>query len=144
MRTQLKVVLQMWDDAAQKVPLFGPKDDARSQVLTDGFGECSSGKFKLASGDPPFVVPFGSVAAGSIFLLRVEGAPGANVTDTFQDTTTKMKQLRPVTDSVSAADATPVSFQLETVANVVGKAIAHPGGADPIQGFYVIVGDPSA
>lgn len=142
MLLKLKALLHLWDDADKTKPLFVPSEEDLLAVEVDGYLEYQAGKLRLLATDGPASVPFGTISEVRAMLLRVEGAAGADVTINGGTA----RELRPVTDAESASELTPVSFLLETSADLATVSIAHPGPgtADPIEILYLLVGDAAA
>lgn len=144
MLTKILALIQIWDDVEKEKTLFAP-DESLLAIEAEGHQEFVSGRFRIASGDPAFNVPRGSLTTIRAALIIIEGAPGADITI---NGAAAAREFRPPTDAEDAATNTPRCFYLETCTDLsdpVPFEIAHPGGStDAISGVYVLVGDPTA
>ncbi len=136
MRLKIKGHLSAYHDQKERIPLFAP-DERLMEIVVDNLNELSAGRFRLNSGDPAFSVPFGTVAAPAVLKIWVEGLPGANISLSGGTAL----QLRPPSTTTIAADDLPSAVMLQTVSGLTSVTITHPGGTEPIEGYYALAGD---
>lgn len=147
----VKGLFQIWDDVTKRIPLYNTGDDKLLQIAVDGYQEYNAGKARLAYDTAIFTIPRGTVAELRAWYLRVEGAPGVNVTITKTVAAggqSIVRQVRPFDSTASADAATPVGLVLETVDDVATIQIQHPtpgnAQAEPVMVHYALIGDAEA
>ncbi len=146
MRTIIKALIHLFTDETEADRLLGPTNERLKQVTVDGLQEYSDGKARLSSGDPAFTVPRGSVASVRLVSLRVEGLPGINATFTTTaiGAPSILRQIRPTVTPGAEDESVPTGFLLETTNDLASLVLAHPGGVDPVDVYYTLIGDPEA
>jgi hypothetical protein len=138
MRIVMKPLVQIFDDLAKKNALFAP-NELLSELVIDGYDECSSGRFRLSVGGT-FAVPFGTVASRVGFLIVCFGEPGVDLSVNGL----AARNLRPASAGVTDTQVTPRCHALEESTNISSLQLTHPipsGAGEDITGWYAVWGD---